>query len=44
MVCSIGTVDTTGVVTVIPFTNTYASTSMVHSSELLSLSHATWAW
>lgn len=44
MVCSIGTVGTLGVVTVIPFTNNYASLVKVHSSELLSLSHAKWAW
>jgi hypothetical protein len=33
MVCSIGTVEADGVVTVIPFTNTYATLTTPASSE-----------
>lgn len=44
LVCSVGTIAAEGVVTVIPFTNTYATTSDVHTSEFLVLVHADWAW
>lgn len=44
MVCSVGTITSAGVVTVIPFTNTYASLTAKHSSELLVLIHGDWAW
>jgi hypothetical protein len=44
VVCSVGTVPTEGVVTVIPFTNTYATATEKHTSELTALVHADWAW
>jgi len=44
LVCSVGTVPTTGVVTVIPFVNTYATLTDAHTSEFLTLVHADWVW
>jgi len=42
MVCSVGTVASTGVVTVIPFINNYAAAGL--STELVNLAGATWGW
>lgn len=45
MVCSVSTVTADGVVTVIPFTNTYADeTSIALTSELGVLVSASWLW
>jgi hypothetical protein len=44
LVCSVGTVGADGVVTVIPFTNTYATATDTTTSEFLALVHADWAW
>jgi len=44
VVCSVGTVPTEGVVTVIPFTNTYLTATEKHTTELTALVHADWAW
>jgi len=44
LVCSVGTVGTEGVVTVIPFVNTYLTATTKHTSEFLTLVHSDWAW
>jgi hypothetical protein len=44
LVCSVGTVGADGVVTVIPFTNTYLTATDTSTSEFLILVHADWAW
>jgi hypothetical protein len=44
LVCSVGTVGADGVVTVIPFTNTYLTSSATSTNEFLVLISADWAW
>jgi hypothetical protein len=45
MVCSIGAVTSTGVVTVVPFTNTFTGTAIVTSATLTGLTiDADWNW
>jgi hypothetical protein len=44
LVCSVDTVGTDGVVTVIPFINTYATITEKWTSELTNLEASTWAW
>jgi len=44
LVCSVGTVTADGVVTVIPFTNTYTTDDTKVTSEFIELVEATWAW
>jgi len=44
LVCSVGTITAEGVVTVIPFVNTYATLTDTHTSEFLTLVHTDWAW
>jgi len=46
MVCSVGTVGSDGVVTVIPFRNVYAATNAAWTSELAQLlaSVTNWVW
>jgi len=44
VVCSVGTVTAAGVVTVIPFTNTYATLDATHTNEFVALVGASWVW
>lgn len=44
VVCSVGTVPTEGVVTVIPFVNNYATTTDAITNELFALEHDDWLW
>jgi len=44
LVCSVGTITASGVVTVIPFTNTYTTVTDKHTSEFVPLVHADWVW
>jgi hypothetical protein len=44
VVCSVGTITTTGSVTIIPFTNTYTAVNEALTSELVALVHADWLW
>jgi len=44
VVCSVGTVTSEGVVTVIPFTNTYASDNEVSTTEFVVLVSTSWEW
>jgi hypothetical protein len=44
MVCSVDTVGTDGVVTIIPFKNTYSSVTEAWTSELTNLESSIWAW
>jgi len=44
VVCSVGTIAAEGVVTVIPFTNTYAGATEAWTTELSSLVSTDWAW
>jgi len=45
MVCSIGAVTSTGVVTIVPFTNTFTGTAVVTSTSLTGLTvDADWNW
>lgn len=44
MVCSVGTIDAKGSVTVIPFTNTYAADNEATTSELGALFDDDWVW
>jgi hypothetical protein len=44
LVCSVGTVSADGVVTVVPFVNTYLTTGDIHTSEFLLLVATDWAW
>jgi len=44
LVCSVGTITADGVVTVIPFTNTYTADDTAVTSEFVELDTAAWAW
>jgi hypothetical protein len=44
VVCSVGTVPTEGVVTVIPFVNNYASATATTNNELYDLVSSDWLW
>jgi len=44
VVCSVGTVPTEGVVTVIPFKTSYATTGETTNSELMDLVSSDWLW
>lgn len=44
MVCSVGTITAEGVVTVIPFVNTYLTATTKHTSEFLTLVSGDWGW
>lgn len=44
VVCSVGTIAAEGSVTIIPFTNTYATTSDSSTSEISALVHQDWVW
>jgi hypothetical protein len=44
LVCSVGTIAAEGVVTVIPFVNTYLTATTKHTSEFLVLVDADWEW
>jgi len=44
VVCSVGTIAAEGVVTVIPFTNTYLTATETYTNELTALVDTNWGW
>jgi hypothetical protein len=44
LVCSVDTVPETGVVTIIPFRNTYSGSITHFTSEIVHLTDAAWGW